>query len=117
MEVAVAGTATKDGMNGADVSVKNTGRLPSNYLTYDEALALGWIPRHGNLDKVLPGKSIGGDVYRNQNGHLPQATGRIWYEADINYDGGYRNDHRLLFSNDGLLFVTYDHYWTFVQIQ
>ena len=42
--------------------------------------------------------------------------GRIWYEADINYKRGYRNTQRLLFSNDGLIFVTYDHYETFAEI-
>ena len=41
----------------------------------------------------------------------------LWYEADINYTGGYRNDDRILFSNDGLIFVTYDHYETFLEIK
>lgn len=59
---------------------------------------------------------IGGDIYRNRSGHLPQADGRIWYEADINYTGGYRSRHRMLYSNDGFVFVTYDHYETFVEI-
>lgn len=65
---------------------------------------------------VEPGKSIGGDVCRNRNGHLPNLPGRIWYEADINYTSGYRNDYRIIYSNDGLMFATYDHYVTFVQI-
>ena len=117
MAAATAGTATQDGVNGADVSVKNTGRLPSNYITKQEAKDLGWIRWQDNLDKVAPEKSIGGEIYRNRNGHLPQAPGRIWYEADINYDSGFRNTHRLLFSNDGLIFAIYNHYMTFVQIQ
>lgn len=50
------------------------------------------------------------------NGHLPSAPGRIWYEADINYYEGYRGNDRILFSNDGLIFVTYDHYKTFLSI-
>ena len=50
------------------------------------------------------------------NGRLPYAPGRIWYEADFDYTGGFRNDCRLIFSNDGLLFVTYDHYETFIEI-
>lgn len=45
-----------------------------------------------------------------------QATSRVWYEADINYEFGYRGTQRILFSNDGLIFVTYDHYDTFVEI-
>lgn len=117
MAAAFVGAATQDGINGADVFIKNTGKLPSNYITKQEAINLGWIRWQGNLNKIAPGKSIGGEIYRNRNGHLPQAIGRIWYEADINYDSGYRNDHRLLFSNDGLIFATYDHYMTFVQIQ
>ena len=59
---------------------------------------------------------IGGDPYKNRDGRLPYAPGRIWYEADFDYIGGFRNDCRLIFSNDGLLFVTYDHYETFIEI-
>ena len=70
----------------------------------------------GNLADVAPDKMIGGDIYQNRNGHLPQAPGRIWYEADINFTDGYRTRHRILYSNDGLIFVTYDHYETFVEI-
>ncbi|MVB09461.1 ribonuclease [Caprobacter fermentans] len=117
IEAAFAGTATQDGMNGADIAVKNTGKLPPNYITKKQAINLGWISWQGNLNKVAPGKSIGGEVYQNRNGHLPQEFGRVWYEADINYDNGLRNSQRLLFSNDGLIFATYDHYMTFVQIQ
>lgn len=77
---------------------------------------LGWEPLKGNLDQVAPGMMIGGDIYSNKDGHLPQADGRIWYEADINYTGGYRTRHRILYSNDGLIFVTYDHFETFFEI-
>ena len=55
-------------------------------------------------------------VYHNKNNHLPDMPGRIWYEADINYYEGRRNSHRVLWSNDGLIFVTYDHYETFYEI-
>lgn len=58
----------------------------------------------------------GADVYVSINGHLPDSPGRVWYEADINYESGYQNHHRLIYSNDGLIFATYDHYETFVQI-
>lgn len=54
--------------------------------------------------------------YENSNKHLPDALGRIWYEADINYTQGRRNRHRIVWSNDGLMFVTYDHYNTFYEI-
>lgn len=54
--------------------------------------------------------------YLNIDNHLPDAPGRIWYEADINYYDGRRNKHRVLWSNDGLIFVTYDHYHTFYEV-
>ena len=82
----------------------------------DEDLrALGW--RNGkDPKKYAPGKMYFGGEYRNEDGHLPSAPGRIWYEADINYYEGRRNGHRLLFSNDGLIFVTYNHYVTFYEL-
>ena len=55
-------------------------------------------------------------IYKNRDKRLPNELGRIWYEADINYYEGKRNGHRLLWSNDGLIFVTYDHYETFYEI-
>jgi len=76
----------------------------------------GWKRGQNTLDQVLPGMMIGGDIYYNDNGHLPDVPGRIWYEADLDYYGGKRGAKRLLYSNDGLLFVTYDHYHTFVEV-
>lgn len=72
--------------------------------------------KKGNLHDVAPGKMLDKGVYVNRNGHLPEEFGRVWYEADINYSGGYRGSCRILYSNDGLVFVTYDHYETFVEI-
>lgn len=66
--------------------------------------------------KFIPEKMIIGGVFNNTNKHLPDAPDRIWYEADINYYKGKRNGHRILWSNDGLIFVTYDHYLTFYEI-
>ena len=59
---------------------------------------------------------IGGDDYDNSDDKLPYAPDRKWYEADFNYTGGFRNDCRILYSNDGLIFVSYDHYHTFYEI-
>ena len=53
---------------------------------------------------------------RKTNGHLPFKLGRSWCEADINYTYGFRGVERILFSNDGLIFVTHDHYLTFCEI-
>lgn len=111
-----AGSATCNGKDGADYWLKWYHTIPDYYISKDEAKALGWKAILGNLADVAPDKMIGGDVYQNRNGHLPQAPGRIWYEADINFTGGYRTRHRILYSNDGLIFVTYDHYETFVEI-
>lgn len=59
---------------------------------------------------------IGGKIYRNRDLRLPESNGRIGHEADFDYISGYRNNCRLLYSNDGLLFVTYDPYTTFFEI-
>ena len=82
----------------------------------DQDRELSGESKKTNLDRVLPGYMIGGDVYKNKNKKLPDAPGRIWYEADINYNGGFRNRQRVLYSNDGLIFATYDHYHTFYEI-
>lgn len=111
-----AGEATKNGTDGADWWLKYKGTLPDYYITKKDAEKLGWDRKKGNLDEIAPGKMIFGGVYRNSNGHLPDGPGRVWYEADINYKWGNRNRSRLLFSNDGLMFVTYDHYETFQEI-
>jgi hypothetical protein len=104
-----------DGVQGADYVVKMTGWLPDGYVSKEEARKHGWEPRYGNLRDALPDAMVY-TVYKNSERKLPDTPGRVWYEADINYFGGYRNKQRLLFSNDGLMFVTYDHYNAFYEI-
>lgn len=111
-----AGYATHDGAEGIDYWLMQHHTLPDSYITKEQAYLLGWIPTEGNLAEIAPGQVIGGDIYENRNGHLPMEAGRIWYEADIDYSDGYRAQNRILYSNDGLVFVTYDHYRTFVEI-
>ena len=89
------------------------GRLPSNYISKKEAERLGWDSREGNLDEVAPGKSIGGGTFGNREGLLPEKKGRTYYECDIDYDGGYRGGKRIVYSNDGLIYYTEDHYNSF----
>ena len=84
--------------------------LPENYLSKSEARSLGWDSAAGNLWIVAPGMSIGGDRFGNREGLLPDARSRQWYECDVNYEGGYRGAERLLFSNDGLIYYSGDHY-------
>ena len=87
--------------------------LPSNYITKKEAKALGWINSEGNLWEVAPRMSIGGDYFGNYEGLLPEAEDRDYYECDIDCDGTYRNAKRLVFSNDGRIDYTEDHYDSF----
>ena len=88
------------------------GHLPSNYITKKEANALGW-PDEGYLKNLAPGKSIGGDYFGNYEGLLPKKKGRKYYECDIDFKGKGRNAKRIIYSNDGLIYYTEDHYETF----
>ena len=93
--------------------LKEHGELPDYYITKSEAKSLGWIPSKGNLCEVAPGKAIGGDIWTNRQKSLPTKSGRRYFEADLNYNCGNRNADRVVFSNDGLVFVTHDHYRNF----
>ena len=92
-------------------------QLPPNYITKREAQSLGWVASWGNLWRVAPGKSIGGDSFGNYEGQLPRKSGRRYYECDIDFSGGTRNAKRIIYSNDGLIFYTEDHYNTFEEIK
>lgn len=92
------------------------GCLPENFITKKEAQAMGWDSRENYLSDVAPGYSIGGDRFGNYEGRLPKAPGRQYYEADCYYTKGKRNAHRVVFSNDGLVYYTKDHYETFTQL-
>lgn len=87
--------------------------LPDNFITKKEAKKLGWESKEGNLGEVAPGKSIGGDYFGNYEELLPEEDGRDYYECDIESDGGYRGAKRIVFSNDGLIYYTEDHYESF----
>lgn len=91
--------------------------LPENYITKKEAQSLGWESRKGNLWDVADGCSIGGDRFGNYEKLLPDAKGRKWTECDIDFDGRYRNSKRIVFSNDGLMYYTDDHYESFDEIE
>ena len=92
------------------------GRLPKNFISKTKARAKGWSPSKGNLDEVCPGMSIGGGQFKNDEGALPDARGRTWRECDVNYHGGPRGAERIVYSDDGLIFYTPDHYQTFEQL-
>ena len=90
-------------------------KLPHNYITKNEAKKLGWQTK-STLDKVAPGKSIGGDRYGNYEKKLPDKNGRSWKECDIDYVKGSRNGKRIVFSSDGLIYYTGDHYQSFTKL-
>lgn len=92
------------------------GTLPDNFLTKSEARQLGWDSSQNYVSDVAPGYSIGGDKFGNYEGLLPEASGRKWYEADANYTAGPRGAERVLYSSDGLVYYTNDHYQTFTEM-
>ncbi len=117
MRTKPVGTATNQGENGADFQLYHYNKLPIYYIDKQTAYNAGWKTTEENINKLFPGMSLGGDIYNNDDMKLPSAPERIWREADINYNGSKRrNRQRILYSNDGLMFATYDHYHTFYEI-
>lgn len=97
--------------------VRRHQRLPDYYITKKQARRAGWDARAGNLCEVLPGHAIGGDRFANREKQLPERAKRIWREADINYRCGRRDADRLLYSNDGLIYITRDHYRNLTRVE
>ena len=88
------------------------GHLPDNFITKKQAQALGW--EGGSLEPYAPGKCIGGSRFGNYEGTLPEKDGRTYTECDIDTLGASkRGAKRIVFSNDGLIYYTEDHYETF----
>ena len=88
------------------------GRLPDNFISKEDAGELGWTG--GTVEKFIPGYAIGGSKFGNREGLLPKADGRQYYECDIDTNGGKsRGAKRIVYSNDGLIYYTEDHYESF----
>lgn len=88
------------------------GHLPSNFITKKDAEKLGW--QGGSLEPYAPGKCIGGSHFGNYEGILPEKEGRTYTECDIDTLGAdKRGAKRIVFSNDGLIYYTEDHYESF----
>ena len=86
------------------------GELPMNFMTKKHAKALGW--EGGSLEPIAPGMSIGGDYFGNYEGLLPED--REYTECDIDTRGkDSRGAKRIVFSDDGLIYYTEDHYESF----
>ena len=96
-------------------SLRERKTLPERYVTKRQAEKLGWRPGQ-DLCRVAPGKAIGGDGFGNREKRLPEAAGRRWREADLDYACGARGAKRLVWSNDGLIYVTVNHYATFREV-
>ena len=112
-------TVSRDGVSTSKEDVARYihlyGRLPSNFITKSEAQKLGWPG--GGLDGYADGKCIGGDYFGNYEGKLPKKDGRKYTECDIDtLHAKSRGAKRIIFSNDGLIFYTEDHYETFEQL-
>ncbi|MDR6487418.1 hypothetical protein J2799_001923 [Chryseobacterium vietnamense] len=118
------GSTSSDGNSSAQVSidqlteektvisyVKQNHKLPDYYITKNEARKLGWNPSKGNLCDVLPGKAIGGDHFGNRERRLPD--GEKYFEADINYHCGGRNADRIIYTQNGDVYLTKNHYKSF----
>lgn len=87
--------------------------LPQNFITKKDARALGW--NGGGLDNYADGKCIGGDRFGNYEGLLPDAPGREYHECDIDtLHAASRGAKRIVYSNDGLIYYTEDHYESFI---
>ena len=120
----LAQTTTKQGIqqNGsyttkADVSlyIHTYGKLPNNFITKSQAQSFGWPG--GNLEPYASGKCIGGDYFGNYEGLLPKSGGRKYYECDIDTLGATsRGAKRLVYSNDGLIYYTANHYDSFTKL-
>ena len=101
---------TYDSKNDVALFIHLYGRLPNNFITKSQAKSLGW--QSGSLERYAPGKCIGGDRFYNKEGRLP--PGHTYYECDIETLGASsRGAQRIVYSTDGLIYYTYNHYQTF----
>lgn len=103
---------TYDSKDDVALYINTYGCLPDNYITKAEARDLGWTG--GSVEDYAPGMCIGGDAFGNREGLLPDADGRYYTECDIDTLGETgRGAQRIVFSNDGLIYYTDDHYQSF----
>ena len=112
---AISKNGSYDSKEAVSLYIHTYNKLPKNYITKKEAQALGWPG--GSLEPYAPGKSIGGDKFGNREGILPKKSGRNYTECDIDTKGkSSRGAKRIVFSNDGLIFYTKDHYESFERL-
>ncbi len=110
-----AGLRDADAFVETVTTLREARQLPPRYITKSAASRAGWRPGD-DLCRAAPGRSIGGDRFGNREGRLPSARGRVWYEADLDFNCGRRGAKRLVWSSDGLIYVTTDHYQSFREV-
>ena len=111
-EPAIAEDGSYTSKEDVALYIQTYGHLPDNFITKNEARELGWSG--GSLEPYAEGCCIGGDRFGNREGRLPDAAGRSYTECDIDTLGAAsRGAKRIVFSNDGLIYYTEDHYETF----
>ena len=99
----------------ADYIFEN-GELPDNFIRKKEAENRGWKTIYRYVSDLGDGITIGGDYFGNYEEKLPVVKGRKYYEADCFYQGGPRNEYRIIYSTDGHVWFTGDHYNTFIEL-
>ena len=106
---------TTQAANEVVESLRKTGKLPTHYITKINAEMHGWQSGKA-LNNYVIGAQIGGDVFKNNQKIVPEKLGRTWYEADIGVvntqSRSKQSGTRLIYSSDGLLYITNDHYKT-----
>lgn len=115
-DVTVREDGTYTSMEEVALYIHTYGHVPSNFVSKTKARKAGWVAEEGNLQDVLPGMSIGGGGWNNDDQVMPGDEYDQWYECDINYEGGYRGSERLVFSDNGMIFYTPDHYESYARI-
>ncbi|MBV8889377.1 MAG: ribonuclease [Alphaproteobacteria bacterium] len=119
-DAALAAFATGSGLQDVSAFVatvdtlRASGHLPPPYVTKEDAERHGW--HGGGLCTLWPGHVIGGDVFDDAGTPLPSAPGRVYHEADLDSTCSERGPKRLVYSSDGILYLTVDHYVTFVPV-
>ena len=111
-EPAIDENGSYDDRDNVALYIYTYGKLPPNYISKADAQDLGW--EGGSVERYAPGKCIGGSKFGNYEGLLPKKSGRQYYECDIDTLGGSsRGAKRIVYSNDGLIYYTDDHYESF----
>ncbi len=111
-EPAIDENGSYDDKDNVALYIHTYGKLPPNYISKAEAEDLGW--EGGSVERYAPGKCIGGAKFGNYEGLLPKKDGRQYYECDIDTLGeSSRGAKRIVYSNDGLVYYTDDHYESF----